>query len=218
MAAPPHDTISGPRTPHSLALRAFHDHSPTTARATITTQPRTASHRQPLPPAPPTSPLPPTCRDRLSASPPVPPTFRAAGDNLVTPSQPASPSIAKPEASPNARRHARFAPNQTTPSECTAPTPPPAAHRNAYQDTPSIGAPIPAGWLRCRSPGTGAIMMKHTVAWAADNTPRDKVPNRLEEDVRLQDGRYERLVQWFPKYRAPRSPNMIVHNVIYETD
>ena len=64
----------------------------------------------------------------------------------------------------------------------------------------------------------GAIMMKRTVAWAADNTARDKVPDRLEEDVRLQDGRYRRLVQWFPESRAQRSPNMIVYNVTYETD
>ena len=64
----------------------------------------------------------------------------------------------------------------------------------------------------------GAIMMKRTVAWAADNTPRDKVPDRLEEDVRLQDGRYRRLVQWSPESRAQRSPNMIVYKVTYETD
>ena len=64
----------------------------------------------------------------------------------------------------------------------------------------------------------GAIKMKRTVAWAADNTPRDKVPDRLEEDVRLQDGRYRRLVQWSPESRAQRSPNMIVYNVTYETD
>jgi len=64
----------------------------------------------------------------------------------------------------------------------------------------------------------GAIMMKRTVAWAADNTPRDKVPDRLEEDVRLQDGRYKRLVQWSPESRAQRSPNMIVYRVTYETD
>ena len=64
----------------------------------------------------------------------------------------------------------------------------------------------------------GAIMMKRTVAWAADNTPRDKVPDRLEEDVRLQDGRYKRLLQWSPEYRAQRSPNMIVYKVTYETD
>ena len=74
------------------------------------------------------------------------------------------------------------------------------------------------GGFGCRSPGTGAIMMKRTVAWAADNTPRDKVPDRLEEDVRLQDGRYKRLVQWSPESRAQRSPNMIVYNVTYETD
>lgn len=61
-------------------------------------------------------------------------------------------------------------------------------------------------------------MIKSTVAWAADNTPRDKVPNKLEEDVRLQDGRYKRLVQWSPESRAQRSPNMIVYNVTYETD
>ena len=61
-------------------------------------------------------------------------------------------------------------------------------------------------------------VMKSTVAWAADNTPRDKVPDRLEEDVRLQDGRYKRLVQWSPESRAQRSPNMIVYNVTYETD
>ena len=64
----------------------------------------------------------------------------------------------------------------------------------------------------------GAIMMKRTVAWAADNTARDKVPDRLEEDVRLQDGRYRRLVQWSPESRAQRSPNMIVYKVTYETD
>ncbi len=64
----------------------------------------------------------------------------------------------------------------------------------------------------------GAIMMKSTVAWAADNTPRDKVPDRLEEDVRLQDGQYKRLLQWSPESRAQRSPNMIVYKVTYETD
>jgi hypothetical protein len=61
-------------------------------------------------------------------------------------------------------------------------------------------------------------MKKSTVAWAADNTSRDKVPHRLEEDVRLQDGRYKRLVEWSPKARAQQSPNMIVYNVTYETD
>ena len=61
-------------------------------------------------------------------------------------------------------------------------------------------------------------MMKRTVAWAADNTARDKVPDRLEEDVRLQDGRYKRLVQWSPESWAQWSPNMIVYNVTYETD
>jgi len=61
-------------------------------------------------------------------------------------------------------------------------------------------------------------VIKSTVAWAADNTPRDKVPNKLEEDVRLQDGRYKRLVQWFLESRAQRSSNMIVYNVTYETD
>jgi hypothetical protein len=61
-------------------------------------------------------------------------------------------------------------------------------------------------------------MMKSTVAWAADNTQPDKVPHRLAEDVRLQDGHYQRLVQWSPESRAQRSPNMIVYNVTYETD
>jgi hypothetical protein len=64
----------------------------------------------------------------------------------------------------------------------------------------------------------GAIMMKRTVAWAADNTPRDKVPDRLEEDVRLQDARYRRLVHWSPESRAQGSANMIVYEVAYETD
>jgi hypothetical protein len=67
-------------------------------------------------------------------------------------------------------------------------------------------------WLMSQS------MEKNTVAWAADNTPRDKVPDRLEEDVRLQDGRYVRLVEWSPEARAQQSPNMIVYNVTYETD
>jgi hypothetical protein len=79
---------------------------------------------------------------------------------------------------------------------------------------------------RARSPANRAprpgcftlAVIKSTVAWAADNTPRDKVPNKLEEDVRLQDGRYKRLVQWSPESRAQRSPNMIVYNVTYETD
>ena len=61
-------------------------------------------------------------------------------------------------------------------------------------------------------------MKKSMVAWAADNTPRDKVPTRLEEDVRLQDGRYKRLVEWSAEARAQQSPNMIVYNVTYETD
>lgn len=61
-------------------------------------------------------------------------------------------------------------------------------------------------------------MKKITVAWAAENTPRDKVRDRLEEDVRLQDGRYERLVEWSPEARAQQSPNMIVYSVTYETD
>ena len=61
-------------------------------------------------------------------------------------------------------------------------------------------------------------MIKHTVAWAADNTPRDKVPNRIEEDVRLQDGHYKRLVRWVPESRSQRQPKMIVYNVTYETD
>ena len=61
--------------------------------------------------------------------------------------------------------------------------------------------------------------MTHTVAWVAENTPRDKVPHRLEEDVRcLRDGRYKRLVHRSPESRAQRSPNMIVYNVTYETD
>jgi hypothetical protein len=60
-------------------------------------------------------------------------------------------------------------------------------------------------------------MVKTTVAWAADNTSRDKVPNRLEEDVRLQDGKYKRLVKWSPEARAQNSPDMIVYNVTYET-
>ena len=64
----------------------------------------------------------------------------------------------------------------------------------------------------------GAIMMKRTVAWAAGNTPRDKLPDRREEDVRLQDGRYKRLLQWSPESRAQWSPNMIVYKVTYETD
>jgi hypothetical protein len=60
-------------------------------------------------------------------------------------------------------------------------------------------------------------MVKSTVAWAADNTPRDKVPSRLEEDVRLQDGQYKRLVEWSPEARAQNSRDMIVYNVTYET-
>ena len=55
-------------------------------------------------------------------------------------------------------------------------------------------------------------------AWAAEHTPRDKVPHRLEEDVRLQVGRYKRLAHWSPESRAQRSPNMIVYNVTYETE
>ena len=45
--------------------------------------------------------------------------------------------------------------------------------------------------------------MKRTSAWAADSTPRDEEPDRLEKDIRLQDGRYKRLVQWSPQSRAP---------------
>jgi hypothetical protein len=66
--------------------------------------------------------------------------------------------------------------------------------------------------------GSRQAMMKNTVAWAADSTPRDKVPHRLAEDVRLQDRHYKCLVQWSPESRAQRSPNMIVYNVTYETD
>jgi hypothetical protein len=65
--------------------------------------------------------------------------------------------------------------------------------------------------------GYRRTMVKSTVAWAADNTPRDKVPNRLEEDVRLQDGQYKRLVEWSPEARAQNSRDMIVYNVTYET-
>ena len=61
-------------------------------------------------------------------------------------------------------------------------------------------------------------MLKRTVAWAADNTQRDKVPDRLEEDVRLQDGRYKRIVQWSPESRAQRPHNMIVYNMASQTD
>jgi hypothetical protein len=61
-------------------------------------------------------------------------------------------------------------------------------------------------------------MTTHTVAWAAEHTPRDKVPHRLEEDARLQVGRYKRLAHWSPESRAQRSPNMIVYNVTYETE
>ena len=60
-------------------------------------------------------------------------------------------------------------------------------------------------------------VMKSTVAWAADNTPRDKVPDRLEEDVRLQDA-VQTPCAVVPESRAQRSPNMIVYNVTYETD
>ena len=82
------------------------------------------------------------------------------------------------------------------------------------------GLGLPAVWSAPDAEALefGAIMMKCTVAWAADNTPRDKVADRLEEDVRLQDGRYKRLLQWSPEYRAQRSPNMIVYKVTYETD
>ena len=103
-AAAPHH--QWPRTPHSLALSAFHDHSPNTTSATIAT---TAAD-SPSPQAPSTRPTNvPTPADVHSSSqriPHRPTTFRAAGDHPATTSQPAGPSIAKPGASRNARRHA----------------------------------------------------------------------------------------------------------------
>ena len=48
--------------------------------------------------------------------------------------------------------------------------------------------------------------------------PTSRVPTRLEEVVRLQAGRYKRLVRWSPESRAQRSPNMIVYKVTYKTD
>jgi hypothetical protein len=60
--------------------------------------------------------------------------------------------------------------------------------------------------------------MIRTVAWAAENTPQDKVPHRLQADVRLQDRRYTRLLHWSPESRAQRSPDMFVYNVTYETE
>ena len=107
-------------------------------------QPLTSRHLNPCPPVPPTSLLPRTCIARRSASPHGPTAFRAAGDNTATTSQPASPSMAKPEASRNAHRHARFAPNQTPPIKCIAPTPRQRLMAT-HQDTPSIGTPHPCG-------------------------------------------------------------------------
>ena len=76
---------------------------------------------------------------------PGPTTFRAAGDNPVTTSQPASPSIAKPGASRNARRHARFAPNQTPPIERTAPPLPASGSWQPIRTRLPSGTPHPSG-------------------------------------------------------------------------
>ena len=132
-------TPSAAEDPHSLALRAFHDHSPNTARPRSPPQPLTASHRKPVPPAAPTSLRPPTCIDRRSASPPVPPRFALL---VTTPRQPRTPPAQPWQSMQHLDMPAgmpRFAPNQTPPIERTDPTTPRQRLMATHQDTPSLG-------------------------------------------------------------------------------
>ena len=134
-----------PRTPHSLALRAFHDHSPNTARPRSPPQPLTASHRKPVPPAPPPSLLPPTGIARHSASAPVPPCFAPL---VTTPRQPRGPPAHPYQSLEHLDMPAgmpRFAPNQTPPIERTAPPLPASGSWQPIRTRLPSGTPHPSG-------------------------------------------------------------------------
>jgi hypothetical protein len=63
--------------------------------------------------------------------------------------------------------------------------------------------------------------MATTKVWLADDTPHDKLEERLGGQVRQElaaDVRLKRVVEWSAGIRAQSAPGMMVYNVVYETE